>query len=43
LRLPRFSDVRGIAYDAVGHRLFVVDHSTAAGTPDALHIIPFTP
>jgi hypothetical protein len=43
LSLGTFSDVRGIAYDGVGHRLFVVDHSSTAGTPDVLHIIPFTP
>ncbi|HTR54915.1 MAG TPA: hypothetical protein VMJ10_29715 [Kofleriaceae bacterium] len=40
---PTFSDVRGMAYDATGHRLFVVDHSTTAGVGDTLNIIPFTP
>jgi len=41
---PTFSDARGIAYDATGHRLFVVDHSSTAGVGDTLNIISnFTP
>jgi hypothetical protein len=35
-----FSDVEGMAYDSTGHRLFVIDHSTAPGTSDTLHVIP---
>ncbi len=39
---PTFEDVEGIAYDPVGARLFIVDHSTTAGAADTLHIDPFT-
>lgn len=35
-----FETVEGMAYDNVGHQLFVIDHSATAGTPDKLHIIP---
>jgi hypothetical protein len=35
-----FAQVRGLAYDPTGKRLFVVDHSTAPGVPDKLHIVP---
>jgi hypothetical protein len=38
-----FSDVRGIAYDDAGHRLFIVDHSATPGVGDSLVIVPFTP
>jgi hypothetical protein len=38
-----FGTVHGIAYDATGHHLFVIDHSSMAGTSDMLHVIPFTP
>jgi len=34
-----FEQVRGLAYDAVGHRLFVVDHSVTVGQPDKLRIL----
>ncbi|HEY4239506.1 MAG TPA: hypothetical protein VGM88_06805 [Kofleriaceae bacterium] len=36
-----FDTVRGVAYDPAGHRLFVIDHSSQAGSPDKLHIQPF--
>nr|HEX4317060.1 hypothetical protein [Kofleriaceae bacterium] len=35
-----FSDIRGIAYDPANKRIFFVDHSSVAGTPDVLHILP---
>lgn len=35
-----FETVHGLAYDAVGKRLFIVDHSATVGTPDKLHIQP---
>jgi hypothetical protein len=35
-----FAQVRGLAYDAAGKRLFVIDHSTTVGVPDKLHIVP---
>jgi hypothetical protein len=35
-----FDQVRGVAYDAAGKRLFVIDHR-AKGSPDQLHIIPY--
>jgi hypothetical protein len=38
-----FAQARGIAYDAVGHRLFILDHSTAVRVPEKLHIQPFAP
>jgi hypothetical protein len=36
-----FEQVRGLAYDAAGKRLFVVNHSLTVGVPDKLHILPF--
>lgn len=38
-----FGTAHGIAYDATGHHLFVIDHSATPGTADMLHVIPFTP
>ncbi len=38
--LPGFEQVRGLAYDAKLERLFIVEHSLTAGTPDKLHIRP---
>ena len=38
-----FGTAHGIAYDPVGQHLFVIDHSSTAGTMDTLHVIPFTP
>jgi glucose/arabinose dehydrogenase len=38
-----FSDVRGIAFDPVSSRLFIVDHSATAGVGDTLNIAKFTP
>lgn len=35
-----FETVHGMAYDAEGKRLFIVDHSATVGTPDKLHIQP---
>ena len=35
-----FEQVRGLAYDAAGKRLFVVDHSVTVGVPDKLRILP---
>lgn len=40
LLAPTFEQVRGLAYDAAGKRLFVVDHSLTPGSPDKLHILP---
>jgi hypothetical protein len=34
-----FEHVRGLAYDAAGQRLFVVDHSVTVGLPDKLRIL----
>ncbi|HEX3759524.1 MAG TPA: hypothetical protein VHW23_12495, partial [Kofleriaceae bacterium] len=34
-----FEQVRGLAYDAAGQRLFVVDHSVTVGQPDKLRIL----
>jgi hypothetical protein len=34
-----FEQVRGLAYDAAGKRLFVVDHSLTVGVPDKLRIL----
>jgi hypothetical protein len=34
-----FEQVRGLAYDAAGQRLFVVDHSVTVGLPDKLRIV----
>jgi hypothetical protein len=36
-----FEQVRGLAYDPAGKRLFVVNHSLTVGIPDKLHILPF--
>lgn len=36
-----FEQVRGLAYDPVGQRLFVVDHSVTVGQPDKLRILHF--
>jgi hypothetical protein len=33
-----FEQVRGLAYDAAGKRLFVIDHSVTPGIPDKLRI-----
>jgi DNA-binding beta-propeller fold protein YncE len=38
-----FEQVRGLAYDPAGKRLFVVNHSLTVGVPDKLHILPFVP
>lgn len=35
-----FEQVRGLAYDPAGKRLFVVDHSATPGRPDRLHLVP---
>jgi hypothetical protein len=35
-----FEQVRGLAYDPALKRLFIVEHSLTAGTPDKLHIRP---
>ncbi|HEY0992806.1 MAG TPA: hypothetical protein VGD80_37385 [Kofleriaceae bacterium] len=37
---PVFEQVRGLAYDAQGKRLFVIDHSLTVGVPDKLRIVP---
>jgi hypothetical protein len=37
----KFEQVRGLAYDAAGQRLFVVDHSVTVGVPDRLRIVHF--
>jgi len=34
-----FEQVRGLAYDAAGKRLFVIDHSVTVGLPDKLRIL----
>lgn len=34
-----FEQVRGLAYDPAGKRLFIVDHSATPGRPDRLHIV----
>jgi len=34
-----FEQVRGLAYDARGKRLFVIDHSLTVGLPDKLRIV----
>jgi hypothetical protein len=36
-----YEQVRGLAYDPAGKRLFIVDHSATPGRPDRLHIVPF--
>ena len=36
-----FEQVRGLAYDPAGRRLFVINHSKTVGVPDKLHILPF--
>jgi hypothetical protein len=35
----KFEQVRGLAYDPAGQRLFVVDHSVTVGVPDRLRIV----
>jgi DNA-binding beta-propeller fold protein YncE len=35
-----FEQVRGLAYDPAGKRLFLIDHSATPGRPDRLHIRP---
>lgn len=35
----RFEQVHGLAYDAAGHRLFVIDHSKTVGVTDKLVIL----
>jgi DNA-binding beta-propeller fold protein YncE len=37
-----FEQVRGLAYDPAGKRLFIIDHSATPGRPDRLHIRPLT-
>jgi hypothetical protein len=37
--LGGFEQVRGIAYDEAGQRLFVIDHSVTVGLPDKLRVI----
>lgn len=37
--LGNFEQVRGIAYDPTGQRLFVIDHSLTVGQPDKLRVI----
>jgi hypothetical protein len=34
----RFEQVRGLAYDPAGKRLFIIDHSLTPGSPDQLHV-----
>jgi hypothetical protein len=34
-----FEQVRGMAYDAAGQRLFVIDHSVTVGLPDKLRVL----
>jgi hypothetical protein len=34
-----FEQVRGLAYDPAGKRLFIIDHSATPGRPDRLHIM----
>ena len=36
-----FDQVRGLAFDAAGKRLFIIDHSATPGRPDRLHIRAF--
>lgn len=40
LATTTFEQVRGLAYDAAGKRLFVIEHSLTPGSPDKLHIVP---
>jgi sugar lactone lactonase YvrE len=35
-----FEQVRGLAYDPTGRRLFVIDHSATVGVADQLRILP---
>jgi hypothetical protein len=37
--LGGFEQVRGLAYDGAGKRLFVIDHSLTVGLPDKLRVI----
>ena len=39
--LGGFEQVRGIAYDPAGQRLFVIDHSLTVGLPDKLRVMRF--
>lgn len=39
--LGGFEQVRGIAHDEAGQRLFVIDHSLTVGLPDKLRVIHF--
>jgi hypothetical protein len=43
LALPgaSFEQVRGLAFDAAGKRLFIIDHSATPGRPDRLHVRSF--
>jgi hypothetical protein len=34
-----FEQIRGLAYDPAGKRLFVIDHSVTVGLPDKLRIV----
>jgi hypothetical protein len=34
-----FEQVRGLAYDSAGKRLFVIDHSVTVGVSDKLRIV----
>ncbi|HET9623106.1 MAG TPA: hypothetical protein VFP84_17155 [Kofleriaceae bacterium] len=36
-----FDQVRGLAFDPAGKRLFIIDHSTTPGRPDRLHVRSF--
>jgi hypothetical protein len=36
-----FDQVRGLAFDPAGKRLFIIDHSATPGRPDRLHIRAF--
>ncbi|HEY0193230.1 MAG TPA: hypothetical protein VGC42_19065 [Kofleriaceae bacterium] len=37
----QLEQVRGLAFDPAGKRLFIIDHSATPGRPDQLHIRPF--
>lgn len=37
--LAGFEQVRGLAYDEAGRRLFIIDHSLTVGLPDKLRVI----
>lgn len=36
-----YASVRGVAYDPALERLFLIEHSTAPGSADQLHVVPF--